>query len=242
MGGASFGQERTMFRLFKKKSSPPPNPKPAPDPALRARLFGDSPIEEWLPQRVTEEPWARFARAARCMAANDEQGAKQMLLEITELPALESLQLLQAWHFLRPLGVEPPALIAKKVYGGIVEVHLVDGLDLVAAYQDGSARYIDHAGAIIASEPGAQTARAETKLFLAACQAIANAIGPWDGPRPDVPKKGFVRINLLTPSGLHYGEGPLDAMSGDGLGGPAIHGALSVMKALIAKTGQPAPA
>ena len=49
---------------------------------------------------------------------------------------------------------------------------------------------------------------------------VANRIGPHDGPRPEVLGGNCARISMLTPSGLHFGEGPMAAFNRDELSGP----------------------
>ena len=65
---------------------------------------------------------------------------------------------------------------------------------------------------------------------------VAQAIGPWKESRPPVPPKGFARINLLVPSGLHFGQGPLDSLAMDRLAGPVIASAFRPMQELIKLT------
>jgi hypothetical protein len=43
-------------------------------------------------------------------------------------------------------------------------------------------------------------------------------------------------MSFLTPSGLHFGQGPMDALARDPLGGRVIQVATVLMKAMIAKT------
>ena len=73
-------------------------------------------------------------------------------------------------------------------------------------------------------------------VLIRAGQRIADAIGVWEGPRRAAPGPDHVRINMLTASGLHFGEGPFDDLSGDAMGGPTIAAAMRLMKALIART------
>ncbi|MCB2406633.1 hypothetical protein [Hymenobacter lucidus] len=40
---------------------------------------------------------------------------------------------------------------------------------------------------------------------------------------------------MLTPSGLHFGQAPFDALWQDALGGPVMAAALHLMQALTAK-------
>ena len=51
-----------------------------------------------------------------------------------------------------------------------------------------------------------------------------------------LPPAGQARMSFLTPSGLHFGQGALDALSRDPLGGRVIQLATDLMRALIAKT------
>jgi hypothetical protein len=52
---------------------------------------------------------------------------------------------------------------------------------------------------------------------------------------------GEVRINFLTPSGLHFGQGRYQDFASDGLGGPVLAAALRLMQALIGKSGAGQP-
>jgi hypothetical protein len=45
-----------------------------------------------------------------------------------------------------------------------------------------------------------------------------------------------VRINLLTPSGLHFGQGAFEVLASDPMGGPVIGSATRLMQELIAKS------
>jgi len=152
------------------------------------------------------------------------------------MPGLESRHYLQAWHFLRNAGIEPPEEQAKDLLAVIVEVALDGGLDTVVAYRDGSARYLNQSGAVIIFD--IQDAEIEKKLeaLLAAGETVVAQIGPWQGPRPPAPVKGQARINLLTPSGLHFGQAEFGTLLQDSLGGPVIASALELMKTLIEKT------
>jgi hypothetical protein len=69
--------------------------------------------------------------------------------------------------------------------------------------------------------------------LLNAGGVVAQAIGPWNGKRPPAPPKGNARINLLVPSGLHFGEGLLDSLAKDRLGGSLMSAAFQLMQELI---------
>ena len=124
----------------------------------------------------------------------------------------------------------------KRLYGVVVEVGMENGLDILAAYVDGTARYFNYTGAAIIWErpDGPLDTTVETLLVLG--QRVANEIGPWDGDRPAAPAAGEVRINLLVPSGLHFGQGKFEQLASDGMGGPLIAAATELMQALITKS------
>ena len=134
------------------------------------------------------------------------------------------------------MGQQPEDDEGKRLYGVVVEVGLENGLDILAAYVDGTARYFNYTGAAIIWErpDGSLDITVETLLVLG--QRVANEIGPWDGDRPAAPASGDVRINLLVPSGLHFGQGKFEQLASDGMGGPLIAAATELMQALIAKS------
>lgn len=154
------------------------------------------------------------------------------------MPDLESRHYLQAWHFLRELGEQPSAVEAKQLYGVVVEVGMDEGLDIVAAYADHTARYFNYSGAAIIWERPDDSLDADVDALLGAGRIVAAQIGPWEGARPDAPDNGQVRISMLVPSGLHFGEAPFEILSRDPMGGPVISAAMRLMQGLISKSDQ----
>ena len=191
-------------------------------PEIRDSLFGDLPLMRWaaVPEKALAlEPWSSFARARHAIDARDNQTAISAFQGILAMPDLESRHYLQAYGALRELGIDAPPEKAKKVLGVVVEVQLDQGLDLVAAYADHHARYFNHSGAAAIWERPDTQLDSPIDVVLNTGHVLAQAIGPWKGKRPPAPPKGHARINLLVPSGLHFGEGPLDSLSKDRLGG-----------------------
>ena len=78
----------------------------------------------------------------------------------------------------------------------------------------------------------------QVEALLEAGRVVVAQIGPWEGERPAVPADGQARISMLTPSGIHFGQAPLEALSGDPLGGRVIGAAIGLMQALISQTEQ----
>jgi hypothetical protein len=204
---------------------------------IRDTLFGDTPLSQWssVPtETMALEPWASFGRAKQFMDSGDNRGAIASLQGVLEMPEVESRHYLQACHFLRELGVDASPERTKFLWGVVVEVGMQEGLDLVAGYTDHHARYYNYSGAGVVWER--PDARLDTSIddLLKCGEVVLHAIGPWNGARPPAPPKGMARINLLAASGLHFGQGPLDSLAKDALGGPVLAAAFRLMQALTA--------
>ena len=149
------------------------------------------------------------------------------------MPQLESRMTLQTWHILRELGEHPPRELKKQVLGVVVEVGMPNGTDLVAGYADHRARYYNFSGAGVVWEcPGNALNEAIDNLLKVGSLAV-QAIGPWKGARPPAPVNGNARVNMLTRSGVHFGEGPMDALGKDPASGAILGSAMRLMQELI---------
>jgi len=208
------------------------------DPSIRDLLFADLPVDLWPPRDAfpSEVALAPFYSAREHLAAGREAEAVACWRDVLANGKLESRVHLQAWHFLRQHGHAPPPEVAKDVLGTVVEVAMADGLDLLAAYRDHTARYYNYSGAgVVWERPDASLDPIIDQLLLASSRVVLR-IGPWDGERPGPPPEGQVRVCFLTPSGLHFGQGPWAAISADELGGEVIRFATALMSALIEKS------
>jgi hypothetical protein len=208
-------------------------------PSICDTLFGDMPISDW-PRASTEsagqEPWGTFVAARSCIETGERDHAIVHLKSVTEMPGLESRHYAQAWHFLRQLGVTPPEHKAKELYGVVVEVGLDTGLEVVAAYTDLSARYLHASGSMIVWDAPDREIETAIQALLDAARPVVARIGPWEGERRPAPGKGNVRLSMLTPSGIHFGEGGMNVLSADPMGGPVIAAAAHLMSELVRKT------
>ncbi|MFM7674634.1 MAG: hypothetical protein ACKO5F_03385 [Synechococcus sp.] len=198
---------------------------------MRELMFGDLPLGEWIRLGQGGEPWASFS-AARLRMDTEPEAARRLLEDVLAMPRLESRHALQAWQALRELGIRPPSEQAQQVLGVIVEVALPGGLDVLGAYRDGTARYWNHAGAGVVWERPDLSLDRPVQELLAAAAALCRRIGPWDGPRPRDLPENYARLSILTPSGLHFGQGPFQDLAADALGAPTIQAATRLMTAL----------
>lgn len=125
--------------------------------------------------------------------------------------------------------VEP----TRRLMGVVIEAGLPDGLDVLAAYEDGSARYINFTGKIIVWDTATEESETLVNELFEASTAVVNQIGAWDGPRRPAPENGAIRLNFLVSDGLYFGEGPFEVLQADPMGGPVIAASIRLMSYLI---------
>jgi hypothetical protein len=200
---------------------------------IRDTLFGDAPLNAWPSQDLTGEPWATFIAARKALAAGRKAEAIELWKRITKMPDLESRHYLQAWHFLRAQGIRPHEEDAKKLLGVVVEVGMKEGLDLLAGYADHHARYFNFSGKAVIWEHANKSLDPFIDALLAGGLRILQRIGPWTDPRPAAPPADEIRMNLLSPAGLHFGQGALRSFPADPLAKPAFDAAVALMQQLI---------
>jgi hypothetical protein len=123
--------------------------------------------------------------------------------------------------------------VKKELISVIVEVGLDSGLDVLASFNNGTARYINQSGKMLIWETtNNETSNKLTKDLFFKSKNIVDQIGPWDKPRKSYPTKGNVRITFLVSDGLYFGEGPVDVLFNDPLAKPALKAATELMRYL----------
>lgn len=150
--------------------------------------------------------------------------------------AQESRVRMLAFNLMRTAKLHVPA---KLHLGTIIEVGLPDGLDTLAVFADGSARYINHTGKVAVVEGASEVFKTEIESVLKASTPIVSAIGPWDKARLPSPAKGNIRMTFLVSDGLYFGEGPMSAMQQDRMAAPLIDAATKLLVKLVEKTVKP---
>lgn len=209
---------------------------PGPAAALRQFVFGDAPVEAWIAQGTGDagEPWASFERARQLARASMTDDAAAIWRQIASADGLESRHVLQAWHFLRQAGQAPPADLGKLALGAVAEMPMNGAHDLLAAYRDGSARYLNYSGKVVVWEDrSVAPIREAIDRWLTVAQEIAKVIGAWDQPQlPPVPA-GHARVMVLTPSGPHFGQGPAAALQADPMAGAFLGAAVSLLQLIL---------
>jgi hypothetical protein len=123
----------------------------------------------------------------------------------------------------------------RELLGVIVELGLEGGLDVLASYRDGTARYINYTGHMIIWESPDDASNQLTNTLFREAEKIVSQIGPWHKPRRPFPAKDMLRISFLMSDGLYFGEGPINTMFNDPFAAPALSAATGLMQFLTSK-------
>lgn len=205
---------------------------------LRQTAFGDAALDVWAAHGAGHpgEPWTSFERARQLALAGRRDEAVVIWQQIAVTEGLESRHTLQAWHFLRQAGQLPAADRARLVLGVAIEMPARKGHDLLTAYRDGSARYLNYSGkALIWEDHSDARIQAAIARWLTAGQVIADAIGVWDQPSLPPLQAGHARLMMLTPGGHRFGQAPVAALSQDPKAGPFVTAATSLLQLITSR-------
>lgn len=167
------------------------------------------------------DPWTTLLAAAPDPVA---------LRTIANTQGEESRTRMLAFNRLRQMRQSVPE---KVLLGVIVEVPLNGGLDTLAVFTDSRIRYINQTGKIAVYEGVPPGMEPLVKTLLERSQAVVNQIGPWNKPRLAPPRQGNARMSFLVSDGLYFGEGPMDVMQREAMGGPIIAAAQDLLLAIV---------
>lgn len=198
---------------------------------LRELLFGDVPIEDWAGSSP-EPPWIHFQDAEHAMARADVPAAEAALRAVLDTPDLESRQYLQAWSCLRQLDRDALTGRPERLFGVVLDVPLEQGWDTLAAYDDHTARYLNHGGGVIVWDVRDPAMDALIDALLDTARPLLATVDAWESARPALTAE-HARISMLTAEGLHFTDGAIDTIA-DGAGTAPVFAAGAVlMSALI---------
>lgn len=161
-------------------------------------------------------------------AGNSSEASLQ---KIVDDPAIDPRIKVLACNKLRTRGHLPNK---KELFAVIVEMGLDNGTDVLASFNNGTARYINQTGKILVWETTTnEAANKLTNALFQSSRTIVDKIGPWEKPRRSQPSKGMVRISFLVSDGLYFGEGPADVLFANPMAGPALTKATELMMFLM---------
>ncbi len=192
-------------------------------------LFGDVPFESLEIGSADSEPWRSFANARADVARGDETSALRTMAAIAVAHGIEARHRVQAWHLVRHFGGRPPREIERDVLGVVVEVGIEGGQDLLAVYADRTAHYYNYSGAAVIWMRPDSSLDKSVDAVIGAARSIVNLVDPWNQPRRPPPANGNARLNILTPIGIHFGEGPINALGRDRSAGPLMAASIAML-------------
>lgn len=160
--------------------------------------------EEWLANEIKRYPWVLMA-AAHVKLKMEEAAEAGRLLRAVTLISSEARVRLWAWYNLRQLGKYPSPDLSRQVLGVIIEVPFAERMDVLAAYADGTARYINHQGGMIVWDRLDETI---TPLVMGIIRESTPIGVPQEDRLEDPLPEGEVRLSVLTPGGIHVWQGP----------------------------------
>lgn len=179
---------------------------------VRQMLFASQGLKEQV-ERIhpsgSPGPFQVIIDASKLVDDGKKAEAVALLRGILDTPELEIRIVLWIWSALRELGTSPEPKYAYEVLGVIVEFPSGDSYDTLAAYVDGTARYLNFSGrAIFWDSPDAP--------IKGLCQSLVDFAIPASSratPRKNLalPKHGG-QVTLLTRSGIFVIKDPPDSV------------------------------
>jgi hypothetical protein len=170
--------------------------------------------------------WHRLLLAAALARKGNPAGAANLLRQLTS-SSTDSRIRLWSWTALRGLGETPDAATAARVEGVIAEVEVGEGVDTLAAYRDGTARYLLHSGAKVIWDAPDKRLAAAIDACIAAAEAAAAQLAP--GRLPGEPASGLARLTALTAAGPRAAEEPLAEIAREGGPRAPLFGAVTTL-------------
>jgi hypothetical protein len=183
---------------------------------IRQMLFASQSLKEQVASARLDGspgPFQSIAEASKLVDAGKKEEAVATLRRILDTPNLEIRIQLWVWSALRELGQTPDPKFANEVLGAVIEFPSGGGYDTLAAYVDGSARYLNFSGSGIFWD-------AENTKIKAMCQALVDStilVSSHAKPRTSLSlPKGTAQVTMLTRSGLFVIASPPDSVIGPG--------------------------
>ena len=96
--------------------------------------------------------------------------------------------------------------------GVILEVGLDTGVDVLVAFADGRARFLNSNGDISMWEGGAGATSARVVTLLGLAEPLARNTAAQSTGRLPSPPEGEIRISVFSAAGMHVVEGRMDLL------------------------------
>lgn len=183
---------------------------------IRRMLFASQSLEQQAAQmHLDGQPGALqdIATAAKLTSQGKKSEAIASLQNALKHPDNETRVVLWTWTGLRELGVQPDAKLAGEVLGAVIEMPSGGAYDTLAAYADGTARYLNFSGRAIFWDQPDDKVKALCKGLIDSTIPASSAARPRTAL--SLPK-GSAQVTLLTRSGNYVIVDPPESVVGAG--------------------------
>ncbi|MBX7141637.1 MAG: hypothetical protein K1X63_11210 [Chitinophagales bacterium] len=136
---------------------------------------------------------------------------------------------LLAANRLREMQVKPSL---KELLGVVIEVALPEGLDVLAGYNDQTARYINYSEKVVIWETADPASLPLFVNLMNEGAIVVNKIGPWEKPRLPFPEQGNTRVTFQVTDGIYFGQAATNVLFKDPMASPVLNAGLALMKFL----------
>lgn len=168
---------------------------------IRQMLFASQSLKEQAKRiHLNGTPGAlqSIVDAAKLVDEGKKQEAIVLLRKALDLLNQETRIQLWLWSALRELGQTPDPKFAHEVLGALIEYPSGDGYDTLAAYVDGSARYLNYSGKAIFWDANDPTIKSMCQSLVDSTIPISNRAKPRTSL--SLPRRN-AQVTLLTRSG-----------------------------------------
>ena len=177
-------------------------------------LFCDQTLDDLLTsldkEAAPDGAWTLLSKAAEHVRQGEVGRAVEVLLEVARNPKMETRILLWSWAALRCLGAYPKSYEADDIKGVVIQVPMESGVDVLAAYVDGTARYVNHSGKAIVSEITDASITAIIRKLFESCKDLRGVVA---AASPNHSVKDLVRVTLLTFNGNRFAEASMQSLA-----------------------------
>ncbi len=170
---------------------------------IRQMFFASQSLQEMVKTAKLDgkpSPFQSMADSFRFVQEGKKSEAISTLQGILKEPDLETRVQLWVWTALRDLGVQPDQRQGGEVLGVVIEMPMQNGYDTLAAYVDGTARYLNFSGAAIFWDQRDEKIKGLCQAFIDSTIPASNRATPRRSL--NLPKSGG-QVTLLTRSGIY---------------------------------------
>lgn len=179
----------------------------------RARAWEGTWREAEVAARDAEQPWGRLVVALAKQSGKEP--ARDDLLALAGDRGTDPRVRMWAYTALRAEGWKPSEELAHELLGVVVEVPIKSSYDVLAAYVDGSVRFLGHVGQSSIVE-GDGEPRPNVRAVLNAAASLSRApVVAREKPAVQGPLD-HLRLSALTPAGVRRVEVPWSEVEAGG--------------------------